>query len=33
MYFKKVDCKGETSHGVCPDCENKLLEELKEMPI
>ena len=31
MYFKKVDCDGKISHGICPDCENKVLEDLKEV--
>ena len=30
MYFKNVDCKEEISHSICPNCKNKLLEELKE---
>jgi len=28
MYFKKVDCKNEISHSICPDCENTILEEI-----
>lgn len=30
MYYKKVDCKGEVSHSICPDCKKKTLKEIEE---